>query len=86
MSIIHHNYKCMLHETRASIEIVQVNAVQAGLRQVLKAYIAWQNFLEIKFADFPDDDVRVNNPAFRSAVDGVSLQQHLLFSCFNCKS
>ena len=44
--------KHMLYESRASVASAQGYVVRTGLHQVLRAYIAWQSFLENNFADF----------------------------------
>ena len=60
----------MLHETCASIASAQAYAEQTRLRQVLRAYITWQNFPENNFADFLDE-VRVKIIQILSTIGGV---------------
>ena len=62
--------KRMLCERPKCIAREQAYAMQTGLCQVLRVWIAWQKFLENNFADFVDE--------LRVKIGGILLQQHLL--------
>ena len=57
----------MLYETQASVAS-QAYAVQNGLHQVLRTYIAWQEFSRNNFGDFFDEVQVKNNQYFLQSL------------------